>query len=130
MRIGRGTFALKYAYFNNDTAPLLDKLVMNYGTKMELGGSLLTNFLKKKKKSLAIHTTCYEKNTKVMGLKAASVFWNPKYYDANRRTITKQLLFVDANQLLDEIRSMIWLAVVLNRSFILPNILGCLPFFL
>ncbi len=123
MRIGRGEFGLKYAYFSNSTAPLLDKLVLNYGNVMELGGELMESFLLDHQ-SVAMHTTCYEKSTKVMGLKAANSFWNPKYYDALRKTITKQILFKNEGQLLDEVRSMVWLALVTERSFILPNILG------
>jgi hypothetical protein len=123
MRIGRGEFGLKYAYFSNYTAPLMDKLVMNHGNVMELGGELMESFLLKHR-SLAMHTTCYEKSTKVMGLKAANSFWNPRYYDSLRKTITKPLLFVNENQLLDELRSMIWLAINTERSVIVPNILG------
>jgi hypothetical protein len=123
MRIGRGEFGLKYAYFSNATAPLLDKLVLNHGNVMELGGELMENFLMKHQ-SLAMHTTCYEKSTKVMGLKASNSFWNPRYYDSLRKTITKQILFKNDGQLLDEVRSMVWLAIATERSLILPNILG------
>lgn len=59
-----------------------------------------------------------------MGLKAANAFWNPRYYDPLRRTITKQLLYIDSQSLLDEVRSLVWLAIVTERSLILPNILG------
>lgn len=123
MRIGRGEFGLKYAYFSNTTAPLLDKLVLNYGTVMELGGELMQNFLLEKH-SIAMHATCYEKSTKVMGLKAANAFWNPRYYDPLRKTITKPILFTDELNLLDEVRSLIWLAIETERSLIIPNILG------
>ncbi len=123
MRIGRANFGLKYAYFSNFTAPLLDKLVLNHGNVMELGGELMAGFLHSQK-SIAMHTTCYEKSTKVMGLKATNSFWNPRYYDPLRPTITKQLLFTDSNQLLDEVRSLVWLAISTGRSLIIPNILG------
>jgi hypothetical protein len=123
MRIGRGTFGLKYAYFTNETAPLMDKLVLNYGNVMELGGELMESFLVNHH-SLALHTTCYEKSTKVMGLKAGNAFWNPRYYDPLTRTITKQLIFINEAQLLDEVRSLVWLALVTERSLIVPNILG------
>ena len=63
MRIGRGTFGLKYAYFSNSTAPLLDKLVYFHGTVHELGGELMEGFLRRER-SVAMHTTCYEKSTK------------------------------------------------------------------
>lgn len=75
-------------------------------------------------KSIAMHTTCYEHSTKVMGLKATNAFWNPEYYNPLRRTITKQLLFVNEAQLLDEVRSLVWLAIRTNRALVLPNILG------
>jgi hypothetical protein len=68
MRIGRGTFGLKYAYFSIETAPLLDKLVLREGNTMELGGEAIQGYLDAKE-SIAMHTTCYEKSTKVMGLK-------------------------------------------------------------
>ena len=123
MRIGRGEFGLKYAYFSNTTAPLLDKLVLNYGTVMELGGELMQDFLLTQH-AVAMHATCYEKSTKVMGLKASTAFWNPRYYDPLRKTITKQLLFTSELELLDEVRSLIWLAMATERSLIIPNILG------
>ena len=68
MRIGRGTFGLKFAYFSSETAPLLDKLVYREGHAMELGGEAIQGYLDDKH-SMAMHTTCYEKSTKVMGLK-------------------------------------------------------------
>lgn len=123
MRIGRGTFGLKYAYFTHDTAPLLDKLVLQIGHTVELGGEAIGDLLFKKK-SIAMHSTCYEKSTKVMGLKASNAFWNPKYYNPSRRTITKQILYVNELQLLDEVRSLVWLALVTERSLIIPNILA------
>lgn len=123
MRIGRGTFGLKYAYFSNYTAPLMDKLVLKGGSVMELGGEAVADFLFEQK-SVAMHTTCYEKSTKVMGLKAANSFWNPRYYNALRPTLTKQLLYVDDFRLLDEVRSLVWLAMTTGRSLVLPNILG------
>jgi hypothetical protein len=73
MRIGRGTFGLKYAYFSTDTAPLLDKLVLKEGNTMELGGEAIQGWLDAKQ-SIAMHTTCYEKSTKVMGLKVSCAF--------------------------------------------------------
>ena len=123
MRIGRGNFGLKYAYFSTETAPLLDKLVIREGHTMELGGEAIQSYIDAKR-SIAMHTTCYEKSTKVMGLKAANAFWNPRYYDPLRRTITKQLLFISQDQLLDEVRSLVWLAMTTERALILPNILG------
>lgn len=123
IQIGRGTFALKFAYFTTSTAPLLDKFIKQHGNLYELGGELMLQALRAQK-ALAMHTTCYEKSTKVMGLKASSAFWNPRYYDSHRRTITKQLLFADEDQLREEVRSLVWLAMVTGRSLIIPNVLG------
>jgi hypothetical protein len=74
--------------------------------------------------AVAAHATCYEKDTKMMALKAVNAFWNPYYYDPNRRTLTKQLIYVSEIQLRDEIRSLVYLAKVSNRSLIIPNVLG------
>lgn len=57
-------------------------------------------------------------------MKAANAFWNPRYYDPLTPTITKQLLYLSDDQLLDEVRSLVWLALTTERSLILPNILG------
>lgn len=53
-----------------------------------------------------------------------NAFWNPYYYHPRRRTLTKKLLFISEKQLLDEVRSLIYLSLVSNRSLILPNVLG------
>ena len=90
---------------------------------VELGG-LASSTLLTTQQTLAIHTTCYEQTTKVMGLKATNSFWNPKYYDPLRPTLTKQILFVSDNQVLEEIRSLMWLAVQTGRALITPNLLG------
>lgn len=74
--------------------------------------------------SIAMHTTCYEKSTKVMGLKATNAFWNPKYYDNLRPTLTKQLIYINDEQLLQEVQTLVWLAMRTNRALIIPNILG------
>jgi len=123
MRIGRGTFGLRYAYFDNDTAVLMDKMCKFVSRTVELGGEAAATILADQK-TLAMHTTCYEHVTKVMGLKAANAFWNPKYYDPIRPTITKQIMYVSELQLLDEVRSLMWLALETKRSLITPNILG------
>lgn len=72
----------------------------------------------------AVHTTCYEQKAKVLGLKAANAFWNPYYYTATRRTLTKPLVYITAQQLRNEVRSLIYLGYATNRSVILPNVLG------
>lgn len=45
MRVARGTLGLKYAYFTNSTAPLLDKLTLHHGIVNELGGVVVTGTL-------------------------------------------------------------------------------------
>ena len=123
MRVARGTLGMKYAYFGNFTAPLMDKLTLHNGIVHELGGMVIGDLLHRAH-SVAIHTTCYEKSTKVMGLKAANAFWNPRYYDQLRPTLTKQLLYFSDKQLLDEVKALLWLAKESGRDLILPNILG------
>lgn len=123
MRITRGVSAMKYAYYDNNTAPLLDKLVLKHGNVMELGGELLANFLADKG-SIATHATCYEKSTKVHGLRAAAAFWNPRHYDPLQRTLTKHLVYIDEATLLEELRSLVYLAIVTQRKLIIPNLLG------
>ncbi len=122
MRIGRGTYGLRYAYFQNSTAALLDKIVQKW-RGVELGGQPVSNYLEQQK-TIAVHTTCYEQRTKVMGLKAVNGFWNPRYYDPLRMTVTKQMLFISEAQVLDEVRSMLWLAMATERSFVAPNLFG------
>jgi hypothetical protein len=122
IRIGRGTNGLRFAYFRNSSAALLDKIVQKW-RGIELGGQPVAAFLEAQK-TIAVHTTCYEQRTKVMGLKAVNGFWNPRYYDPLRPTITKQILFISEEQVRDEIRSLVWLAVATGRSLILPNLLG------
>lgn len=122
MRIGRGTYGLRFAYFKNSTAALLDKIVQKW-RGVELGGKPVSDFLEQQK-TIAVHTTCYEQRTKVMGLKAVNGFWNPRYYDPLRSTLTKQILFISEAQVRDEVRSMVWLSMATKRSFIAPNLLG------
>eukprot|EP00606_Chrysophyceae_sp_TOSAG23-5_P001167 GSChrysophyteH2.ASY1.ANO1.734.1 assembled CDS len=78
-------------------------------------------------KASVVHVTCFEKGTKLMGLKAANAFWNPFYYDPMRPTITKKLLafnkFKDVELLEQEIHSLVYLALKLNRTLIIPNVL-------
>lgn len=124
MRKARAFNGLKYAYLHNLSAVLVDKMHFANRT-IELGGMAAVELMSSGPTgAFAGHTTCYEHYTKVMGLKAVNAFWNPLYYDPNRRTITKQLIYTDALALLDEVRSLIWLAIATNRSLILPNILG------
>ena len=41
-----------------------------------------------------------------MGLKYTNSFWNPRYYDHLRPTLTKQILYISGQQLVDEVRPM------------------------
>jgi hypothetical protein len=60
MRIGRGMFGLRYAYFSNETAVLMDKLTKYYRqTAAELGGEASGDMLESMK-TIAMHSTCYE----------------------------------------------------------------------
>ena len=59
-----------------------------------------------------------------MKLQAANAFWNPAYYDPNRRTITKKLLYGEWLELSNELKSLMYLAIITDRTLIIPNILG------
>ena len=122
MRIGRGTFGLRYAYFDNSSAALMDKIVQKY-RNIELGGEAASVMLEGEH-TVAMHTTCYEHSTKVMGLKATNAFWNPRYYDPLRPTLTKQIIYLSEEQLLEEMRSLVYIAMATKRAFIAPNLLG------
>lgn len=114
---------VRWSYISKDSAVLLDKIYKFQEQSHELGGEAAINMLQRKG-AMAAHTTCYEQKTKVMGLKAANAFWNPYYYDPNRRTITKKLLYINPSQLLRELKSLIYFAIITNRTLIIPNILG------
>ena len=53
---------------------------------------LFTSFSPPHSLASIVHVTCFERDTKIMGLKAANSYWNPFYYDPRRATITKKLL--------------------------------------
>ena len=64
----RYTHGLKWDYFPSDSAQLLDKVYKFEDKTFELGGeAALKTF--KTKNVIAVHTTCYEQKSKVMGLK-------------------------------------------------------------
>eukprot|EP00981_Chlorochromonas_danica_P013934 scaffold7111_cov187-Ochromonas_danica.AAC.6 len=139
-----------WKYFPAGSAVLSDMIYKFYDPRFELGGMAAHNLLELTKYGpredlltrrqtmgknardvgqlsgpvTAVHTTCYEQKTKVMGLKAVNAFWNPFYYDPTRRTITKPLIFLTEEELRDEVRSLFYLAIATNRSIILPNLLG------
>lgn len=52
---------------------------------------------------------------------AGNLYWNFKYYDPMRRTLTKPLMMLSRRQLRQEIISLAYLAVATNRTLILPN---------
>ena len=39
--------------------------------------------------AVAVHATCYEKSSKLLGLKAVNAFWNSEYYNPTKRTLIK-----------------------------------------
>lgn len=125
MRSVRWSDNLRWAYVPENAAVLLDKIYkFQVGKKTyELGGRAAEEILSDTG-ALFAHTTCYEQKMKVMGLKAANAFWNPKYYNPKRRTLTKKLLYGTEIELLQEVRTMVYLAVVSNRTLIIPNVLG------
>ena len=64
----RSTQGLKWGYFSSDSAQLLDKIYKFEDKTFELGGEAALKIFEKKN-VLAVHTTCYEQKSKVMGLK-------------------------------------------------------------
>jgi hypothetical protein len=72
---------------------------------------------------VAIHATCYEGYTKFLVLKASNGYHSSPYYNPQRFTITKPLMFITRKSLLDEIKALSYIALVTNRSLLLPNIL-------
>jgi len=118
------SYGLKFKLLPAEEAVLLDKIYkFQHITTFELGGEAAVQVLQDKGVK-AVHTTCYEQKCKVTGLQAANAFWNPKYYDPNRRTITKPLVYLTGQQMRWEVRSLLYLAIVTNRSVIIPNLLG------
>ena len=90
------------------------------GISFELGGNTAHRELQD---AIAAHATCYEGYTKLLVLKAINAFYSPSYYDPHRRVITKPLMFITRDSLLQEIKSLAYLALLTNRSLLLPNIL-------
>jgi hypothetical protein len=88
--------------------------------RAELGGNLAREEVHT---AIAVHATCYEENSKLRGLKASNAFWNSDYYSAEKRTLSKPLMFLSKRQLLDEIRTLVHLAKATRRSLIIPNVL-------
>ena len=55
---------MKFAYFTTSTAPLMDKFIKERGNAYEVGGEFMLQALQQQY-AMAMHTTCYEKSTKV-----------------------------------------------------------------
>jgi hypothetical protein len=124
MREKRAQGKIKYAYFANNTALLLDKVyTWQHNRSVELGGAAAENILHGQK-AVAIHTTCYESSAKLWALKAANAYWNPRYYDPMRPTISKMIQYRQQEQVQDEMRALVWLGAVTGRSVIMNNIVG------
>jgi len=90
---------------------------------VELGGEASGAILSGRG-AVAVHTTCYEQKSKIMGLKAANAFWNPKYYDPLRRTLTKKIIYTTPRTVIQEVRALAYLALRSNRTLIIPNLLA------
>ena len=90
------------------------------GISFELGGEIARRELHD---AVAAHATCYEGSTKLLVMKAINAFYSPSYYNPQRRVITKPLMFITKEALLQEIKSLAYLALLTNRSLLLPNIL-------
>jgi Nucleotide-diphospho-sugar transferase len=102
---------------------LLDKIEHRKewnGMSFELGGSIAKRELGD---AVAIHGTCYEQYTKLLVLKAANAFYSAPYYDPERLTITKPLMYLTRQGLIGEIKALAFLAVHSGRTIVLPNIL-------
>ena len=65
---------LHWAYFKTDSAVLLDKLYKFEDKTFELGGNASFNIFKDRD-TIAVHTTCYEQTSKVMGLKVLTLVY-------------------------------------------------------
>ena len=68
----RGTGGLKWEYFDSDQAILLDKIYKFEDKTFELGGKASEEIFGGRN-TVAVHTTCYEQKSKVMGLKVCTV---------------------------------------------------------
>lgn len=66
--IYRREVGLKWEYLPGKAAVLLDKIYKDHRTTYELGGEAALRLLNDQG-VYAVHTTCYEQKTKVMGLK-------------------------------------------------------------
>mmetsp|Transcript_29431 Transcript_29431/g.49682 ORF Transcript_29431/g.49682 Transcript_29431/m.49682 type:complete len:466 (-) Transcript_29431:695-2092(-) len=94
----------------------------DHGVRFELGGNVA---LEEVGTAVAAHATCYEKTSKLYALKAVNAFWNSAgYYMPSKRTLTKPLMIHESReQLLDEVKALMYIALKTKRSLIIPNIL-------
>jgi len=123
MRVGKWRSGFKWGYMANTTAVLIDKVFKFEDMAVELGGEAAVGLLDNRG-AVAVHTTCYEQKSKINGLKASNAFWNPKYYDTRRRTLTKKILFTSPRHVLNEVRALVFLAKRTKRTLIIPNVLA------
>lgn len=70
----RQTPGLNWDYFPKGAAQLLDKMYKFDNKTFELGGEASDSAFKSKG-AIAVHTTCYEQKSKVMGLKVLFVIF-------------------------------------------------------
>ena len=103
-------------------ALLLDKVKerSKYGIAFELGGRVAERELEG---AIAVHSTCYEGSSKLLALRAANAYHNPKHFDSERRTLVKPLMSMTPESLYKEIASLAFLSIKTNRSLIIPNII-------
>lgn len=64
----------------------INLMATTHGKLFQLGGKVAASEIRE---AVGVHATCYERATKLLGLKAANAYWNFVNYDPNRRTITK-----------------------------------------
>lgn len=83
----------------------INLMLTTHGKLFQLGGEVAANEIRD---AVGVHATCYERATKLLGLKAANAYWNFMNYDPNRRTLTK----------------------VRNNLFSHWMVFSCLPFYL
>ena len=99
MKFARNSRGFRWQFFPNSSAILIDKVWKFVNLSIELGGEVSADILSNlHPPTVAVHTTCYEQRTKVMGLKALSAFWTPHYYDIQKKTLTKQLVYLSQDQ--------------------------------
>jgi hypothetical protein len=118
---------LTWGFFPDSQVVLVDKIYKFETQNIELGGEIADSVLTSKhykRDAIAVHATCYEMKVKVPALKAVGAFWNPQYYDPNRRTLTMKLYYHNSRRLRSHLNALAWLAMATNRSLIVPNLMA------